>query len=137
MDVMIARGQADIGTFPREQLPKLARTGEIKPTDIYWHDGMGDWKPLSELLEPSAWEKPDDNAVVDVSPAAAKEAAPAPLANAGKQSALHRANAAWRALDGRRKRAVIACVALLGILFLGFLLLGGTPNRSNLRGQKR
>jgi hypothetical protein len=75
MDVMIARGEADLGTFPREQLPKLVRDGEIKPTDIYWHEGMDRWKPLAGLLE--SLSKPPATAP-DPTPAPAPGATPRP-----------------------------------------------------------
>ena len=56
MKVFIARGTEDVGSFPEEQLPQLARSGKIKRTDTYWHDGMDTWEPVSELLGRSVWE---------------------------------------------------------------------------------
>jgi hypothetical protein len=91
MDVMIARGEADLGTFPREQLPKLVRDGEIKPTDIYWHEGMDRWKPLAGLLE--SLSKP---------PATAPDPTPAPAPGATPRPEPRD----WRILAGNLSRRV-------------------------------
>jgi hypothetical protein len=66
-------GQQAAAPVPAAQLKQLAASGQLKPTDLVWQDGMLDWVPASAIkgLFPSG--KPiGDSAVVP--PASAKAA---------------------------------------------------------------
>lgn len=56
MNVHIARDGAELGECDRTELDRLARVGEIQPTDHYWHEGMADWLLLGDLLGADAWK---------------------------------------------------------------------------------
>lgn len=58
VDIWIARDGKEIGAYRRSALTTLARSGELLPTDSYWHDGMTDWQPLESLLGAEVWIKP-------------------------------------------------------------------------------
>ncbi len=57
MDVWIARGGLEIGSFRREDLETLARSGQLKPSDHYWHDGMEEWDRLGRLIGREPWKR--------------------------------------------------------------------------------
>ena len=57
MDVWIARGGLEVGNFRREDLETLARSGHLKPSDHYWHDGMQEWEPLERLIGRDPWKR--------------------------------------------------------------------------------
>lgn len=48
MQVSFAREGHQIGSHPEEAVPQLLRSGELLPTDHYWHDGMDTWRHISE-----------------------------------------------------------------------------------------
>ena len=50
MIIFIARDGAEVGECDRDDLAQLAREGQVLPTDHYWHEGMEDWRLLSDLL---------------------------------------------------------------------------------------
>jgi hypothetical protein len=43
MIVCIARDGQEIGQHPKEAIPQLVASGEVLPTDHYWHQGMREW----------------------------------------------------------------------------------------------
>jgi len=47
--VKISRDGKEIGTFEAKEAIGLLAYGTLKPTDFYWHDGMSNWAPLSQL----------------------------------------------------------------------------------------
>ena len=57
MDVWIARGGLEIGSFRREDLEALVRSGQLRPSDNYWHDGMEEWGRLGPLIGLAAWKR--------------------------------------------------------------------------------
>lgn len=57
MIVFVGRNGEEIGSFPRDQLDVMARTGAVQPTDYYWHEGMEGWLPLPNLIGEDAWQK--------------------------------------------------------------------------------
>ncbi|MEP6603453.1 MAG: DUF4339 domain-containing protein [Spartobacteria bacterium] len=77
MDVYIVRDAVEIGHFPRADIEKLARTGELQATDYYWHEGMEGWLPLPDLLGADAWNP------IPETPAAITTPASRPTAAAG------------------------------------------------------
>ena len=123
MNVFIARGTADIGRFPREQLPELARKGVIRRTDTYWHKGMDGWEPISDLLGPSVWEPGNEIPVLDPIPERAeqsREPSPGGSAPGSAQESSDtppRRGAAWG------KVAAISLAVLIGLVALGYLLI--------------
>ena len=44
-----ARNGKSFGPFVRTQLQQLAATGTIQPTDLFWKDGMKEWKPADAI----------------------------------------------------------------------------------------
>ena len=47
--VKISRDGKEIGTYDSAEVLRLLGLGTLKPTDIYWHEGMGGWELLSKL----------------------------------------------------------------------------------------
>lgn len=47
--VRIARAGKEVGTYDSAEVLRLLRVGMLKPTDHYWHLGMGGWERLSNL----------------------------------------------------------------------------------------
>ena len=47
--VKIFRDGKEIGTYDLAEVLRLLGLGTLKPTDIYWHEGMGGWELLSKL----------------------------------------------------------------------------------------
>ena len=48
--IHVARGGANIGSFPLEEIQEGLRTGRFLPTDMAWEEGMPDWRPLSQVM---------------------------------------------------------------------------------------
>ena len=78
----IARGDADLGTMTEAETAGLLRAGFLLPTDLYWTDGMADWRPLAEFRPepgnqtgPAAWMELAKQSVVNASEAAVSQAA--------------------------------------------------------------
>ncbi|MFN5057944.1 MAG: hypothetical protein ACK47U_08995 [Verrucomicrobiota bacterium] len=49
IQVKIVRAGKEIGTYEAAEVLRLLGLGTLKPTDIYWHEGMGGWELLSKL----------------------------------------------------------------------------------------
>ena len=49
LQVRIARAGKEVGTYDSAEALRLLRVGTLKPTDHYWHLGMGGWELLSNL----------------------------------------------------------------------------------------
>jgi len=49
LHVKISREGKEIGTYDLAEVVRLLRAGTLKPTDIYWHEGMVGWELLSKL----------------------------------------------------------------------------------------
>ena len=47
--VKISRDGKEIGTYDSAEALRLLGLGTLKPTDHYWHLGMGGWELLSKL----------------------------------------------------------------------------------------
>jgi hypothetical protein len=61
VNFFIARDGEEIGEWPRAELNRLARSGELRPTDYYWTEGMENWRQLSDLLPEELWDTPDES----------------------------------------------------------------------------
>jgi hypothetical protein len=48
--IHVARDGAKLGEFTLEQIRQGLTTGQFRPTDLGWQTGMGEWRPLSELV---------------------------------------------------------------------------------------
>jgi endonuclease/exonuclease/phosphatase family metal-dependent hydrolase len=48
MIVSFAREGQEIGQHPEEAVPLLLKSGELLPTDHYWHEGMAEWSLVGE-----------------------------------------------------------------------------------------
>jgi hypothetical protein len=44
-----ARNGKSFGPFVLAQLQQLALTGHLRPTDLFWKDGMKEWKPADAI----------------------------------------------------------------------------------------
>jgi hypothetical protein len=62
VNFFIAREGEEIGDWPRAELNRLARAGELRPTDYYWTEGMENWRQLSDLLPEELWDAPAESA---------------------------------------------------------------------------
>ena len=49
LQVRIARAGKEVGTYDSAEALRLLGEGTLKPTDNYWHIGMGGWELLSKL----------------------------------------------------------------------------------------
>ncbi len=78
MSYHIAREGKQLGTFTEEEVLEGLESGKILPTDELWTEGMEEWQPVEEVIEPhedaehenvkapaDEEEEPDDALVVD------------------------------------------------------------------------
>jgi hypothetical protein len=72
--IHVARDGAKLGEFTLEQIRQGLASGQFRPTDLGWQNGMSDWRPLSEF-----------SGVIGATPAAA---APALVSDAVPASGL-------------------------------------------------
>jgi GYF domain 2 len=49
LQVRVSREGKEIGTYPVQEAIRLLVYGTLKETDFYWHEGMTDWAPLTQL----------------------------------------------------------------------------------------
>lgn len=52
MQYHIAKNGEKSGPFAREEVLRRLASGEFSGSDLGWHEGMGEWEPLSKLLPP-------------------------------------------------------------------------------------
>ena len=50
MDIHITRKGEKHGPYPEASAREMLAAGQLLPTDMAWHAGADDWKPLSEVL---------------------------------------------------------------------------------------
>jgi endonuclease/exonuclease/phosphatase family metal-dependent hydrolase len=48
MIIAFARNGQEIGHFPEDEVAALVASGEILPSDDYWHEGMDEWRKVSD-----------------------------------------------------------------------------------------
>ena len=53
LQVTIVRAGKEIGTYDLDEVLRLLGLGTLKPTDIYWHEGMGGGGELLSKLDAS------------------------------------------------------------------------------------
>ena len=49
LQVRVARAGKEVGSYDSAEVLRLLGAGTLKPTDHYWHSGMGGWELLSKL----------------------------------------------------------------------------------------
>ena len=49
LPVKVKRNGEDIGVFPIQEIAPRLNCWFFEPTDLYWHEGMPDWEPLSQF----------------------------------------------------------------------------------------
>ena len=48
MIIAFARRGLEIGQFPEDEVPALVSSGQILPSDDYWHEGLDDWRKVGD-----------------------------------------------------------------------------------------
>lgn len=51
LPVKVRRNGEDIGVFPIQEIAPRLNCWFFEPTDLYWHEGMPDWEPLSQFSD--------------------------------------------------------------------------------------
>lgn len=54
MQIHVAQNGEKTGPFEREEVLRRLVAGELKGSDLGWHEGLADWEPLSKLIPPPA-----------------------------------------------------------------------------------
>lgn len=49
LQVTIVRAGNEVGTYELAEVIRLLGAGTLKPTDLYWHEGMVGWELVSKL----------------------------------------------------------------------------------------
>ena len=49
LQVRVSRDGKELGTYSAQEAVRLLVAGTLKVTDFYWHEGMTDWAPLTQL----------------------------------------------------------------------------------------
>jgi hypothetical protein len=49
MKFLISRNGESLGEFSRAEIEASISKGALEPTDLFWKEGMVDWKPLRDL----------------------------------------------------------------------------------------
>jgi hypothetical protein len=49
LQVRVSRDGKEFGTYTAQEAVRLLVYGTLKETDFYWHEGMTDWAPLTQL----------------------------------------------------------------------------------------
>lgn len=55
--IHVAREGAKFGEFTFDQVRDGLASGELRATDLGWHSGMKEWRPLPELVTPAATDQ--------------------------------------------------------------------------------
>ena len=48
MIIAFARQGQEIGHFSKDEVPALVASGQILPSDDYWHEGMDEWRKVGD-----------------------------------------------------------------------------------------
>ena len=65
MSYHIAREGKQLGTFTEEEVLEGLENGEILPTDELWTEGMEEWQPVEEVIEPHEDAEPKEEPVAE------------------------------------------------------------------------
>ena len=47
MNIKFARDNQEIGEYPEQAVPALLQSSVLRFTDLFWHEGMSEWTPIS------------------------------------------------------------------------------------------
>lgn len=87
MQIHVGRNNQQLGTFTPSQILGGLATGQFLPTDNAWHDGLDDWKPLSELDVLSQADLVPETPLAPARPAGAASRAQQPAGKSGDSGA--------------------------------------------------
>ena len=48
--IYLGRDGRQLGPYGWAQIAAMASSGQVRPGDFAWHDGMGDWQPAEAVL---------------------------------------------------------------------------------------
>jgi hypothetical protein len=48
--IYLGRDGRQLGPYGWAQIAAMASAGQVRPGDLAWHDGMGDWQPAEAVL---------------------------------------------------------------------------------------
>ena len=99
----LSRDGQQYGPYSDNDLARFQGTGQLQPSDLVWHEGLGDWRPVSSFAGPR-----DRIAVRPQHVPAERKPAPAFV------SILENVP-----LDIWRRRAIVSCIALLCAALVG------------------
>ena len=88
MTIHVARDNQPLGTFGEEEAADRLRAGELKPSDLAWKEGMGEWEPLEQVITPLPPLSISEEEVVvpeEADDGTVRSAANAPLATLGER----------------------------------------------------
>jgi len=57
MKIAFGRAGEEIGEYPEESVPALLQSGVLRRDDLFWHEGLPSWTPVSSRW-PTAAEPP-------------------------------------------------------------------------------
>ena len=59
MQIYLARNNQQAGPYSLEQVNQMLANQQVLLTDLAWHDGMAEWKPLGELTQGKLLYQPE------------------------------------------------------------------------------
>jgi hypothetical protein len=60
MQIYLARNNQQAGPYTLEQLNQMLANQQVLLTDLAWHQGMTEWKPLGELTNGQLFYRPQN-----------------------------------------------------------------------------
>ncbi|MDB6071843.1 MAG: hypothetical protein JWL81_3014 [Verrucomicrobiales bacterium] len=132
--IHIGRDGVQQGPYTQEQVNAMLAGGQLRATDQAWREGLPGWVPLSQLqgvilpgsgaaASVSAGAGYASPAVVESAPAAGVYAAPRSALTPGATMAGQVSAATVLAL--KQTRPWVLLLAILGLIVVGLMLLGG------------
>ncbi|HJL20494.1 MAG TPA: DUF4339 domain-containing protein, partial [Sandaracinaceae bacterium LLY-WYZ-13_1] len=58
--IHLRRGATQVGPYTTEELRTLWDAGHVQPTDEYWYEGMGGWRPVTAFVPPGRGARNED-----------------------------------------------------------------------------
>ena len=84
----IARDGEELGEFTRDEIVAGARSGDFRPNDYYWQEGMEKWIYLEEILGSESWQPLPEEPEPAPEPAKARVVKPEPEAEPKRELEL-------------------------------------------------
>lgn len=107
MQVFIARGGKEIGKYARADLEGLIADGTLRASDYYWHDGMEDWRKLSDLLGEKSGARKTKPSRAPVATIGEPAAEPQPELPAPKPLTIRECIELWKTELRNRRRQLL------------------------------